>query len=177
MSERPSVSQRVNLEDALRFNADDLAANREGRLSPSQQERLRRASRRTLIVGIIGIVAIGLGATTFIYLGQQGNSMILTLIGIALTVVNAGIVGFLIQNRIRWQHDITQPVEMQDGIVQRTLRISGRTPTYLLRFEGENLVVNKPTFNAFIDGAVYKLYRTSSSKTLLSAELVGMVDD
>jgi hypothetical protein len=176
MSDRPSATQRVGLEDALGFNPDDLAANREGRLSAAQQERLLRASRRTLIVGIIGIIIIGLGATVFIFLGQQIHSTILTIIGIAMTVINAAVVGFLIQNRIRSQNDLTHPVRAQAGIVNRTLRISGRTPTYLLRFEGENLIVNKPTFNAFIDGTVYKLYRSASSKTLLSAELVGMID-
>lgn len=175
MSEQRSV--RLDLSEALQFTEEDIAANREGSLSPAQQARLRRGFRRTLIAGIIGIIVIGLGATTLIFLGQQNNSMVLVVLGIALTVLNAFIVGFLVRSRLRLQSDLTHPVKMQDGIVSRTLRISGRSPTYILKFEGDEIIVNKVTFNAFIDGAVYKLYRTAASETLITAELVGMRDE
>src|SRR5690606_34829136 len=120
-SEQRSV--RLDLSEALQFTEEDIAANREGRLSPAQQARLRRGFRRTLIAGIIGIIVIGLGATTLIFLGQQNNSMVLVVLGIALTVLNAIIVGFLVRSRLRLQSDLTHPVKMQDGIVSRTLRI------------------------------------------------------
>jgi hypothetical protein len=177
MSEQSPVSHRTELSDALNFTTDDLEANRAGRLSPAQQDRLRRGFRRALIIGIIALILIGLGAAVFIYMGQQNNTVILTLLGFALTVINAAIVGLLIQNWLRLQGDLSNPPQIQDGIVRRTLRIAGRHPTYILTFDGDQLVVNKPTFNAFIEGAVYKLYRAATSKMLLSAELVGMLDE
>jgi hypothetical protein len=177
MSEQSRSSQRSELTSALGFTADELAANRENRLSTAQEERLRHAARRLLVIGIGGIIVIGLGAAVLIFIAQQNNSAILFLIGVVLTIVNAAIVGLLVQNRLRSQSDLTQPVRTQEGIVHRTLRISGRTPTYILRIGNEQIIVNKPTFNAFIDGAVYKLYRTAGSKALISAELVGMVDE
>jgi hypothetical protein len=177
MSEHANISQRQDLSSALGFTADDLAANREGRLSAAQQERLRRASRRFLVIGIISIIAIGLGAAVLIFIAQQNNSAILYLIGVVLTIVNAAIVGLLVQNRLRSQSDLSHPVRVDEGIVNRTLRISGRTPAYILKLKDERIIVNKPTFNAFIEGAVYRLYRAASSKAVLSAELVGMVDE
>jgi hypothetical protein len=177
MSGQSHVSNRVNLTDALHFTGADIAANQEGRLSPVQQERLRRAFRRTLIVSVVGIILIGLGAAILIFLGQQNNSTVLVMIGIVLTVINAAILGLLVQSRLRLQGDLTQPIKRQDGIVNRTLRIAGRSPTYILKFEGDDLIVNRDTFNAFIDGAVYKLYRTAATKTLIAAEMVGMRDE
>jgi hypothetical protein len=177
MSEKQSPSLRINLSDALHFNDEDIAANRDGRLSADQQVRLRRGFRRILIAGIIGIILIGLAATTLIFLGQQNSATVLVILGIVLTVLNAIIVGFLVRSRLRLQSDLTKPVRMQDGIVNRTLRISGRSPTYILKFEGDEIIVNKNAFNAFIDGAVYKLYRTAASDTLVAAEMVGMRDE
>lgn len=177
MSEPSTSSQRQELTAALGFTADDLAANREGRLSETQRDRLQRAYRRLFWIGIGGIIVIGLGAAVLIFIAQQNNSSILFLIGVVLTIVNAAIVGLLVQNRLRSQSDRSQPVRVQEGIIHRTLRISGRTPTYILRIGGEQVIVNKPAFNAFIEGAVYRLYRTAGSKALLSAELVGMVDE
>lgn len=177
MSEYSSASLRVDLADALHFNEDDIAANRDGRLSAGQQARLQRSFRRFLIMGVGGIVLIGLGATTLIFLGQQNNSSILSILGITLTVLNAAIVGLLLRSRLRLQSDLTKPVRTQDGIVHRTLRISGRSPTFILKFEGDDLIVTRDTFNAFIDGAVYKLYRTAATETLITAELVGMRDE
>ena len=176
MSEQRSPSMRVDLPDALHFSEDDIAANRDGRISAEQQARLRRGFRRTLIAAVVGIILIGLGATTLIFLGQQNNSTVLIILGIGLTVLNAIIVGFLVRNRLRLQSDLAKPVRMQDGIVSRTLRISGRSPTFILKFEGDELIVTRDTFNAFIDGAVYKLYRTAASETLIAAEMVGMLD-
>lgn len=177
MSGSDSTSVRVSLDDALHFTADDLVANREGRLGVGQRERLQRSARRTLSVGILGFILVGLGAALLIFLGQRNDSMILTIIGIALTVINAAIVGFLVQSRLRLQSDLTQPVTVDESLVHRTLRISGRSPTYLLKFDDREIVVNKRAFNAFIEGAAYKLYRSAGSKTLIAAELIGMIDN
>lgn len=177
MADHTPVSPRSSLDDALHFDQDDLSANREGRLSAAQVVKLRRTSRRTLIFGIIAIIVIGLVATVLIFLGQQHNSMVLNVIGVILTVLNAAVVGFLVQNWLRLQSDLTQPVTMQEGLANRTLRISGRTPTYIVKFDNVNIFVNKIAFNAFIEGAAYKLYRSAGTKTVLSAELVGMIDN
>ena len=177
MSEQPTTVQRSDLSSALGFSAAELAMNREGRLSETQQERIRRASRGLLLIGIAAIIIIGFGAAVLIFIAQQNNSAVLYLIGVVLTIVNAAIVGLLVQNRLRAQTDLSQPVRVQEGVVQRTLRISGRTQTYILRIANGQIMVNRPTFNAFIEGAVYRLYRTAGSRALLSAELVDRVEE
>lgn len=156
--------------EALGFSADDLAANRAGQLSERQRQQLRRAHlrlMRSLIVIVSGIVLLATGA---LYLGSSSGRIVFTLIGITLTLVNAGLVGFAAQQRLRYRADTAAPVRAQSSTVHRVLRVSGRSPAYLIRLEGEELRVNKRVFNAFVEGERYWLYRAGSSGTLLSAE-------
>jgi len=132
MSEQRSV--RLDLSEALQFTEEDIAANREGRLSPAQQARLRRGFRRTLIAGIIGIIVIGLGATTLIFLGQQNNSMVLVVLGIALTVLNAFIVGMPVKvlvSLIVVSLVILAFPSLMNGVISETWGVLSRTLTGL----------------------------------------------
>ncbi|GEM_PF-1097635 len=163
------------LNEALRFTLADLAANRAGHLSDSQIEALRRAWRRSAVTTAVIVIGIGIGAILMLYAGQQNGSFVLTLIGIALTLLNAGIVGFAAQARIRLNADLRQPIIAVRGIVRHTIRVSGKAATYILDVEGtdsppERMLVAKPVFFAFEENVPYCLYRTAASKTLLSAE-------
>jgi len=155
---------------ALNFTEIDLNANRAGDISLAQAERLRRSWRRTLWVSLIILLLVLIGASLLIYLGQRQGNGIMTLIGIALTVLNAYIMGRLAQARYRLVADLRPPIVVQDGQVERTLRIVGRGRLYVLKIDGRELLVTRPIFNAFEDKARYRLYRTPASKQILSAE-------
>lgn len=163
----------MTLAEALQFTNDDLAANRAGQLSGAQAARLRRNVRRTL-TAILAIVFFSiLLATVLIFLGQQNGSVVLTLVGIVLTIFNAGVVGFGVQSWARYRIDVgATPVLAQEGEVARTLRLVGRTPLYIVTFQGSRIAVSKDAFNAFGEGTTFRLYRSAGSKTLLSAEKV-----
>lgn len=159
-----------NLSDVLRFTEDDLAANRAGALSDAQRQRLEGAWNRTALIAGISVFAIIIGATFLIFLGQRNESAVLTVIGLVLTVVNAGIVGLLAQSRIRLNQDLRLNVVSTKGTVAHTVKVFNRTATYVLEMNGERLLVSKPVFFAFEERTAYTLYRTAANKTLLSAE-------
>lgn len=161
----------MSLAEALNFSADDLAANRAGRLSEAQRERLNRGWRRTLWIVIGLVVLFGLIATTLLFLAQQQGSAILTGIGIIITVINAMIVGLGAQSYLRTSSDLRGGrVVAVSGVVGHTIRVSGRVLTYVLKVDGQEMLVAKPVFYAVEDGKLYHFYRVPSSKTLLTAE-------
>jgi len=161
------------LAEALRFTDDDLRANRDGRLSDAQIYLLRAAWQRALIIAVVALIIIGLIAALLIYQGQQPDSAVLSVIGVALTLVNAAIMGLLAQNTIRLNADLrASSLIVTRGTVTHTVKIYNRAASYLLDIEGERLIMSKSVFFAFADKESYALYRTASSKTLLSAERV-----
>src|SRR5262245_8036618 len=162
----------TNLMDALGFNADDLAVNRKGTLSDAQKERLRRSRRRSLLIGIGAIIFIGLLATVLLFIGQQSASGILRFTGLAVTVCNAGLMGVVIQNWLRLDNDLKNgKANPLRGIAKHTLRVSrGRIVGYVLNIGDERMTVSKTVFGAFKENAAYSVYRTPTTKTILSAE-------
>lgn len=163
------------LMQALQFTSDDLAANRRGVIGPAQATRVRRTFRRALALGVALLVLGVLGAAASLYFGDRNDDLVLTLVGIALTVFNAAVVGFLAQWWLRTQTDLKRPVQMNTGVVHRTVRArpNGGLIGYVLRVEGQpkDLRVNRPVFNAFMDGTAYRFYRAAGSHVLLSAEI------
>jgi hypothetical protein len=166
------TTETTDLMDALGFNADDLAVNRRGMLSEGQQLRLRRGRRRALLTGIAAIVVVGILATVLLFIGQQNGSSILRLTGLAITVCNAGLMGVVIQNRLRADNDLKNgTVNPLRGVIQHTIRVSrGHVVGYVLTIADERIVVSKTVFGAFKEGAAYCLYRTPTTRTILSAE-------
>lgn len=163
--------RKLALTEALGFSADDLAANRAGQMSAAQQQRLLRGWRRTLWIVIGLIVLLGLLATTLLFLAQQHDSPILTAIGILVTLINATIVGLGAQSYLRTSGDVRAGVvASSSGVVGHTIRVTGRVLTYVLKVDGQEIVVSKPVFYAVEDGQAYRFYRAPASKTLLSAE-------
>jgi hypothetical protein len=159
------------LPETLGFTPEDLAANRDGRLSEAQKARLTRNWRRTLWIVIGLVIVCGLGATILLFVGQQQGSAILSFVGILVTFVNAAIVGLGAQSYLRTSRDIREGrVAELSGVVSHTIRVSGRVATYILKLDGQPLVVSKPVFFAVEDGKPYRFYRAPASKTLLSGE-------
>jgi hypothetical protein len=168
MTQQPSA----DLMAALGFTEQDLTANREDHLSDAQEARLRRGWRRTLLIGIGLLIAGIFGATLLLFLGQQNQSPVLTIMGLAVTVLNALLVGIGAQHAIRYRTDVDSGrVERLSGPVTHTVRVySGRAAAYVLKIGGQDVVVTKPVFHAFVENGRYTLYRSAGSRALLSAE-------
>jgi hypothetical protein len=164
----PSAGQ---LMAPLEFTRADLEANRGGHLGDNQRERLQRLQRRALLVGSAGFVAFALSATTFIYFGQINNSLILSLIGMFLTLLNALFVGIFGRQWMRLQSDLrANSVEVISGTLERVVKASGRANNFMLRVDDSEFYVTKETFNLFRHGQPYHFYRAAHSQVLLAAE-------
>ena len=160
-----------SLPEILNFSDEDLAANRAGRMSEAQKQRLTRGWRRTLWIVIGLVIVLGLVATTLLFAAQRGGSSVLSVVGILVTVINAAIVGLGAQSYIRTSNDLKGgQVTTISGVASHTIRVSGRVATYILKVDDQNVVVSRLVFFAIEDGKAYRLYRAPSSKTLLAAE-------
>ena len=161
------------LMDALKFTSEDLAANREGRLSESQRARLRAARRRTVLIGIATVLGVVLLATIALYLGQINRTVVLSFVGVALTICGAAVSGVLVRNWYRLTTDLDRnTVETLAGTVEHTVRVSGQLANYILRIDGRELNVSKPVFLSLKNGGQYRLYRTPTAQVLLAGEMV-----
>lgn len=162
------------LMQALQFTRDDLAANRRGAVGPFQAARMRRMRNRGLAGGAAALALGIVAAAALLFQGDRMDSRAFTLVGVALTGLNAVLVGLLLQRWLRTSSDVSRPVLQDRGVVKRTVRArpNGRVIGFYVRLDGTpvELRVNKQIFNAFIEGAAYRWYRAAGSRTLLSAE-------
>ena len=156
---------------AMNFTPADLKANRQGRLSPAQVERIKAMRRRHALMAAVLFLTLALAATALIFLGQQNRNVILSAAGGLLTVVNALMMGGLGRSYMRIGGDLRAGgVEMLAGEVERVLRRRRRQDNYLLRIDGLSLDVTQAIFLGFKHEAPYRIYRTRLSGLLLSAE-------
>lgn len=161
------------LRAALHFTDQDLAANRLGKLTSMQAQRLRRQQRRSALFGGLAFVTLALAATALIFAGQQASSAIMLLAGMGITLVNALIVGHLGRAFMRVDSDLrSNGVEALAGEVQRVLRRGRQRDNYLLQVAGQRLYVSQDIFLQFDHQRRYRIYRTRLSRILLSAERV-----
>ena len=159
------------LMQAMNFTAADLQANRQGRLSGAQVERIKNRRRRGTALAALLFFALVLTATVLIFFGQQNRSPILSIAGGLLTVLNALLVGGLGRSYMRIGSDLRAGgVEVLAGRVERVLRRGRQQDEYLLRIDGASLRVSRAVFLGFQHEAPYRIYRTRLSAVLLSAE-------
>lgn len=159
---------------ALQFTGSDLAANRQGRLSPAQAARIQRTRRRQLLLAVILFFFFVIGATILLFAGQREDNPILTGAGGALIVMNTLLVGLVGRGSMRVGSDLRAgSVEALAGEVERVLRRGRQGDSYLLRINGDDLRVTKEIFMGFRHECLYRIYRTKGSRMLLSAEAIG----
>ena len=164
--------QTLTLAQAIGFTPDDLAVNREGRLSEMQDYRLRVRRQRAALSGV-GLVFIGAFiASGFIFMGRQQSNGILTLLGIGVTLCNAAITGVFARYWLRLNADIRGgKVNAISGNLVRVVKpVTRRVVNMLIRIDEVELLVSKDVFDAFEHEQRYTLYRTPYTGTLLSAE-------
>jgi hypothetical protein len=166
-----TATDTPSLKAALKFTDDDLAANRAGQLSAAQRSRLLASRQRALWIGVGVLVVVVLLATTTLYIGQVNRDPLFSFIGIAITICSAVISGVLIRNWYRLSADVSAgTVETLAGTVQHTVRVTGRSATYLFKVGEQVLTVPKPVFLSVRNGGRYRFYRTPVSRLLLSGE-------
>lgn len=157
----------------LRFNPDDLLANRNGQLSEMQQYELRVRRRRSILVGLFFVIVVAFIATLLIFMGsQEGGSPILSLIGIGLTICSAALMGNFARYWFRLTADIrTTQIHSTTGELERIIKpVTRRVLNYMVRVGEDEVFVSKEAFELFEHQQVYTLYRAPYTGTLLSVE-------
>ena len=166
-----AVSERAELMSRLRFTADDVEANQAGTLSEMQEARMQQQKARLLWVGAAAFFGAVFLATLFLYIGQRNQTVVLSIIGVLLTLVNALWVGSVARQWMRLSADLREnKVDVLDGALERVLRPTRYGQNYLVRIAGQDFAVDKETFKAFQHQAHYRFYRTPHTRTLLSVE-------
>lgn len=164
----------AELNSLLTFNDSDLQRNRSGQLSDGQRLRLHRRQGRTLRLGLgIAVVLASIATLTLLAARYSETGQgILQAIGIALTLINALVIGYQARYWMRLNADIqTGQVSIHSGTLERVLKpLNRRVILYVLRVEGVEVVVDKDVFKQFTHHAVYTLYRAPYSGILLAAE-------
>lgn len=133
----------TDLMNLLNFSAADLDANRKGKLSAAQIHRLRGRRQRSILIGVGGMLGVALVATTFLFLGSQQASPILTLVGWSVAILNAVMMGVFLRHWLRLGADISgNSVTTLCGETTFTVRLlNPRTALYLVRVEQEGSVI------------------------------------
>ena len=159
---------------ALHFSPVDLEANRQGALSEGQVERMKGIRRRNILIATAIFVGLVITATILIFVGRLNGSTILSFAGAILVAVNAILIGTGGRSYMRVGNDLRAGnVEVLAGEVERVLRRGRSGDNYLLRIDGADLYVSRHVFMGFDHEAGYRIYRTSHSGVLLSAEPIG----
>ncbi len=159
--------------DALRFDADDLQANREGHLSERQVARIRQRRRRDALIGTAMIPAFVLLTTTFLFFGLRQGSLLLSGIATILLVCNTMLMLMFARNWLRQTADLKAGhVEAVTGAAQHVARQYGPSVVYSVRVAdaAEVATVTAEAFKAFQPGEAYTLYRTGHTGTVLTVE-------
>ena len=167
------MSYNDDLPQTLGFTPDDITCNRDGSLSDSQREKLRRMRQRALLVGGSIVVALIFVATGFLFVGQQNDSPIMTLVGIGLVMCNVVIMGVFTRYWLRLDGDLREgKVHSASGRAERVLRVTRgqRVSSYVLKIGEERFPTTRDTLKAFEHEKPYRAYYTPYARVLLSAE-------
>jgi hypothetical protein len=164
---------------ALRFNDEDLQANRAGRLTIRQRNRVF-VWRRALIIALLLITAfIGIISAIVILAVLTGTAVsevgiLLALGGEVITAGLAFLVWSLRQHYNTYlQAGRVQQVEGPVTMYQLRERHNNRARTaYYLRVDDQEFAIPQAALSVFTDGAPYSVYYVAEPLTLLSAEEV-----
>jgi hypothetical protein len=164
--------KHLTLQTTLKFTADDLKSNRDGRVSKRQFEKYKPPEinkmaiyvllgHGVLIGGILGAIAIATGETAMWI--------------VFAIVVAAAFLPFVLLNN---EGNLTPVVrgDVLAGVVEKTCGIviltehSGREIYYELYIDSITLKISRSQAAAFVHGDSYCIYYLPKSRTLLTAE-------
>lgn len=164
--------------DVLPFTAEELAANRDGYMTQSQREAIRKEMYPHPLVAAVGIFLIGIVGyaaicALLIWEGVSGTELFLWFGGTIGITGGIVMLGAMVQTTL--QRRATRK-DLYKGIVQAAcgpaqLTISpGRTHTYKLSIDGTSFWVPPQVLLAFHNGQPYCIYYAPHLKKILSAE-------
>jgi hypothetical protein len=158
----------------LNFDADDLVANRAGKMSNEQERRLRDVMTKTAAPLVITVPALclwmSLGMTLLNQSGiqrQTGNQPIL-MIGIGFLTLVPLIFTILVINRLRLL--ISDSNKMVVESLSGKVFLDPNPRRYSLVIEGINFQLSRDAFIRFKSHEYYTVYYTPNSRVVLSAE-------
>jgi hypothetical protein len=156
---------QYELQSALGFSTDDLAANQEGHLSAMQRGKLQATERLCMGIGMFGLLIIAWSV-----LNADGRIDVAIGQGNFAWLAIAGVTAFAWYKWKQYFDDIRAPeIASLQGRVN--LEMAGNKNTSLtLRLQDTKFTVNKNVFLAFKNGDPYAVYFAPHSKRLLSAE-------
>ena len=177
----------TSLKRALRYDADDLIANRAGTLSGNQARRLRRERNRSLFVAVLAPLLLVLLAATVLplfnpastepidqnmFFSGRGLSRGAPIVGLGVAVF--GLLYLLRSNITRCiscTRDLhTGRVVSLEGQVMRKLIYQGRSQTWAVFLDRHTIPWQLEFSDAFRDDEYYRIYFAPKSYTLLSAD-------
>lgn len=165
-----------SLEDALDFSTSDLAANREGRLTAHQIERLRaegHAFRRLLL--IIGVFAVVVAAPLLAFAGDSPEAPMLFLL---LMIVPGGL-GALFAARLRGIQTAVGAgrVLAVEGLAETQTKVAMRGgAAYYVRIGEVEFFITRDLQQAFESGKPYRVFYTPKRRIIVSGEFAPMPD-
>ncbi len=164
----PAAAPPPTLMRELGFTAEDLTANRAGMLSEMQHYQLRTRRRRSMVIGLCFVVVVAFIASGLIFVG----GLILTLIGVGVTVCGAALMGLFARHWLRLTADIQgRRVRAHQGPLERVIKpVTRRVLNYMIRVDGAEVFISKEAFDLFQHQQHYAIYRAPATGTLLSAE-------
>jgi hypothetical protein len=173
------------LETYFGFTGTDLTANRLGKMTSSQEERVLKSEEGThLIAAVIAVVAVIL---TLIPLGMIVYHLVVGAIdqigmGLFIWILIGAIISFFsVRRSLEKVYDYT--VHKIEGPIQFRTEISSSDSEeldYALHIQGEVFEVDDDLTDIMDQGDVYALYyladpHTQSPKDILSVELISTV--
>jgi hypothetical protein len=169
-----SWSQQYALIKAIGFTYADLDANRDGYMSKKQRAALSKERRF-----LFNTVAIIVGGTVILHLvvlllnmmeGGEISYGLLGLVLIFLIPVFGALFTWFQRNRLN--ADLYKgSVYVVEGLISLHITDYGKKATfYYIYVQEEKFQLEKPVFDAFINGEPYAVYYAPHSKTILSAE-------
>ena len=162
-----------DLQEALNFTDEDLQANRDGKLSEKQREKLEIAQQRSFRV---------LWVMTFIILASlllalvSGTYGLIALGTIALLLAIMALMEYLTSYRA-YQHDLNlKTIETAQGLLEYIMRentsFDGMTHPAGIRIGELKFLLLQDQTTSFLEGEIYSIYYAPATQTLLSAEAV-----
>ncbi len=173
----------ADLMTIFKYTEDDLAANRTGRMSARQAERLKRENEDTTLYGVVGILGIALVGCCALFAGPsprtgaESNPGLTCLVGIV-------IIGFLVITLFwllrRTESDLKQgQVASIQGNIQYSTSGYGFRRTYLLEIDSRQLFLSHKGYYALkkyraddLRQRICRVYYSPRAKRVLALEIL-----
>ncbi len=152
------------------FSRDDVAVNREGRISPAQKARLRWNAIRT---GLLAVVFLAVLVGGFV-LASIARSAWYAVATIGWAVILALVLPTMVGYGIKWLREGNDTIATVQGTGGRgfTYPVFGRSTVKYYIINGTRFDVGSRAYDALVEGEPYRVYYTQFTKTIVSIEAV-----